>query len=223
MRTQTRQQARDSRGHFLPASTTPSSLGPDDWDDSCHHGQQADPRPRLSLVKNTASRPPVRPGSHTKPPVLPRRFPAAPTQDGTIAYAAHAAAKAGIPARILAWRIRLDGAAYQYLPDGTLLTHPGVYGAPITAITTCTHGAAHARLVTSLRGLYAAMETADHCPVLHSDFTGRPAAYTREHTTATGRPAPTPARARDLTDAFASRHTTATTRVMPLHEKPTDR
>jgi len=119
--------------------------------------------------------------------------------DPAPAHAAFAAVQAGIP-HALGWKVRPDSTAYQYLDDGTLLTHPGTYGAPITAITTCTHGAAHVYLATSLGALTAAQESADHCPVLHMDFTRRPA-----HA------------ARSLAEAFAGRtHGTGRTGPLPL-------
>lgn len=165
------QQPRDSRGHFLPASAVPRSVDPDDWDDTCRHARAGRRgRPRLSLVKTTPA-----PRTLTVVPSSWTSLAARPHPDtdttGARAHAVHAAMKAGLPATVLGWDLRPDGTAYQYLPDGTLLSHPGTYGAAVTAITTCTHGAAHAALVTSLHGLYAALETADHCRAPHAVLT----------------------------------------------------
>lgn len=119
---------------------------------------------------------------------------------GARAHANQAALIAGIPARCLDWGIRPDGTAYQYLDDGVLLSHPGTYGAPLTALTTCAQGATHAFLTTSLQGLLSALDSADNCSIRHADFIGQPA-----------RPA------RNLAEAFAARPAiAATARPVPL-------
>lgn len=154
-------QDRCQHGHFM-------ALG----DSTCHKdGCGAPRRPRLSLVH--PQRPQPITTVTTTGTTLPHRTRSAAHTDGTRAYAHHAAMMAGLPATLFRWNIRPDDTAYQRLPNGTLLSHPGTYGAPITAITNCARGAAHAHLVTSQRGLYTALESAAHCQTPHAVFVAR--------------------------------------------------
>lgn len=159
-----RRQDRCQHGHFMAAGDT-----------TCHKDDCGAPRrPQLSLVKPQRPQPT---GTATKAATtaaaLPRRTRSAAHTDGTRAYATHAAMMAGLPATVLGWGIRPDGTAYQYLPDGTLLSHPGTYGAAVTAVATCTRGAAHVHLVTSPRTLHAALDAVDHCRIPHAALAAR--------------------------------------------------
>lgn len=132
--------------------------------------QPAPRMPRLSLVKATTSGAPGRPRlSLVKSRPLPRRTVRTAVGEGC-AYATHAALSAGLPVRALEWQSRPDGSVYQYLPDGTELSHTGEYGALVTVTVTCTHGAVHTGPVASRTGLEAARAAADRCPAAHADI-----------------------------------------------------
>jgi hypothetical protein len=129
--------------------------------------------PCLSLVKPSTPAAPLARLSLTKRPPLPHRHPedvhARGEQDA--GRAAMTALARGIEgARVIDWQARPDGGVAEYLDDGTLLTHPGVPGAPFTAITTCVRGAAHVQLIADQRGLDAARNAADTCQTLHADM-----------------------------------------------------
>jgi hypothetical protein len=195
-------QDRCTHGHFMAAGDT-----------TCHKdGCGAPRRPRLSLVH------PQRPQPitivTTIGPDLPHRHPAATRADtGARAFAVHAAMMAGLPATVLGWAERPDGTAYQYLPNGTLLSHPGTYGAAITATTNCVRGGAHVHLVTSQRGLYTALETAAHCRIAHTVLVARAAPA--------GLPTPTQAPTRPAPSGGEPWRAGQHLGAIPLHHKPT--
>lgn len=152
-----RHQAQCTHGHWMAHGA-----------DTCRCG--AGPRPQLSLVKpqTIPTLQAVSPiTAISTPPALPVRPRTDPATDGRLAFAQHAAVAATLPARTLGWALRPDGTAYQYLPDGTLLTHPGLDRAPITAYVHCMAGAVHVHLVTSPAALNTARTAAARCTSPH--------------------------------------------------------
>jgi len=124
------------------------------------------------------------------------------TSETAAGRAAMTAVGLGIPVPVRAWTGHPDGTATAALPGGATIRYVPDAPRPFQTAIPCPGGAHHFRTAGNRTDWADAFAEAGACIGPHADFDGWATAA-----------------ARDLSAAFAARHVTALTPVIPLHQK----